>query len=92
MNEVFQSPQLLDLQGLKCPEPLMMLRQTLRGLDPGALLKVLTTDPSTKRDFTNFCQFIGHEMIACESRSATTDSESPKADVQLFEFLIRKGT
>ena len=55
---------LLDLVGLKCPEPLMMLRQGMRQLKPGAIVGALATDPSTERDFSAFCQHLGHELKA----------------------------
>ena len=42
----------LDATGLNCPEPVMMLHQHIRDLVPGGLLKVIATDPSTRRDIT----------------------------------------
>ena len=34
-----------------------------RHLAPGGLLKVIATDPSTRRDIPKFCMFLGHELI-----------------------------
>lgn len=53
----------LDAQGLLCPEPLMLLRQRVREMQDGEIIQILATDPSTERDFANFCRFLGHEMI-----------------------------
>jgi tRNA 2-thiouridine synthesizing protein A len=53
----------LDTTGLLCPEPLMMVRNTVREMRPGELLHITATDPSTERDFGNFCRFMGHEMV-----------------------------
>ncbi len=45
----------------------MLVRNRLRGMQSGAVLYVLATDPSTARDFANLCRFMGHEMVAqCE--------------------------
>ncbi len=53
----------LDATGLHCPEPVMLLHNKVRDLPPGALLKVIATDPSTRRDIPKFCLFLGHELV-----------------------------
>ena len=53
----------LDARGLLCPEPLMLARNQLRTMPPGSVLHILATDPSTERDFSNLCRFMGHEMV-----------------------------
>lgn len=68
----------LDATGLFCPEPVMLLHNAMRDLDEGQVLKVLATDPSTKRDIPRFCLFLGHELI-----------ESTELDDD-YCFLIRK--
>jgi len=55
--------QLLDTQGLFCPEPVMMLHNAVRDANPGDVIKVIATDPSTERDIPKFCQFLGHELL-----------------------------
>ncbi len=59
--------QLLDTQGLFCPEPVMMLHNAVRDAKPGDVIKVLATDPSTERDIPKFCQFLGHELLSVSS-------------------------
>ena len=59
-----QPDQVLDATGLFCPEPVMMLHNTVRSLPAFGLLKVVATDPSTKRDVPKFCVFLGHELVA----------------------------
>lgn len=59
--------QILDAQGLLCPEPVMMLHATVADLNSGEVLKVLATDPSTERDIPKFCQFLGHELLQSEA-------------------------
>ena len=53
----------LDASGLNCPEPVMMLHNKVRDLPAGGLLKVIATDPSTRRDIPKFCNFLGHELL-----------------------------
>ena len=54
---------LVDARGLRCPEPLMLVRHRMRELAPGQTLRVLATDPTTTRDLDQFCKFLGHEML-----------------------------
>ena len=71
--------KLLDACGLFCPEPVMMLHNCVRDMDVGEVLKVLATDPSTKRDIPKFCAFLGHELIRHEETEQT------------FVYYIRKA-
>lgn len=53
----------LDASGLTCPEPVMLLHKKMRELQPGDILLVMATDPSTTRDIPKFCTFLGHELL-----------------------------
>ena len=53
----------IDAIGLKCPEPVMLLHAAMRRLAPGQELTLRATDPSTRRDVTNFCEFLGHALL-----------------------------
>ena len=68
----------IDAVGLECPEPLMILRNKVRAMAVGETVSVVATDPSTVRDFTNFCRFMGHEL-----------AESSR-DADRYRFTIRK--
>lgn len=68
----------LDTQGLLCPEPLMLVRNRIREMNPGEVLHVTATDPTTHRDFANFCRFMGHELI------------DARVDAEILEYWIRK--
>ena len=59
-----EADALLDATGLFCPEPVMMLHNTVRDVESGQTIKVIATDPSTTRDIPKFCLFLGHELIA----------------------------
>ncbi|RMR60067.1 Sulfurtransferase TusA -like protein [Pseudomonas cichorii] len=61
----------LDASGLNCPEPVMMLHQKVRDLHAGGLLKVIATDPSTRRDIPKFCVFLGHELVEQQTDGGT---------------------
>jgi tRNA 2-thiouridine synthesizing protein A len=69
----------LDALGLRCPEPVMMIRKAMRELASGELLKVIADDPSTQRDIPKFCQFMDHQLI-----------EQHSEDGQ-FIYVIEKG-
>lgn len=69
----------IDARGLRCPEPVMLLHAAMRKAPPGAVLKLLATDPSTERDVANFCRFLDHELAA-------TDHTSDQ-----FCYLIKKA-
>lgn len=53
----------LDTCGLFCPEPVMMLHNKIRDMSPGEVVRVLATDPSTKRDIPKFCNFLEHLLL-----------------------------
>ncbi len=76
MNET--ADHMLDASGLLCPEPVMMLHNKIRDMSAGDLLKLVATDPSTKRDVPKFCIFLGHELV---------DQEHTE---EKFTYLIRK--
>lgn len=78
MEEV-QEDLVLDTTGLFCPEPVMMLHSKIDDMNPAEIVKVLATDPSTKRDFTKFCTFLGHEII----KSVEVNN--------IYEYWIKKG-
>ena len=69
----------LDAQGLVCPEPLMLVRNQIRQMQASQVLHVLATDPTTHRDFKNFCHFMGHTLMHAE------------VDSQILQYWIRKG-
>lgn len=54
----------LNTIGLICPEPIMLLHRTIKTLQAGQTLVVVATDPATVRDIPNFCQHLGHGLLA----------------------------
>lgn len=57
----------VDATGLRCPEPLMVVRNKMMDMSPGQVVKVVATDPSTSWDFRNFCKFLNHELLKEET-------------------------
>jgi tRNA 2-thiouridine synthesizing protein A len=69
----------IDATGLLCPEPLMIVRNRVREMTTGQVVHITATDPSTGRDFRNFCRFMGHELLGEQQTGAH------------LEYWIRKG-
>lgn len=64
-SEIFQQvDHSLDAMGLRCPEPVMMVRLTIRKIASGETLLITCDDPSTTRDIPSFCRFMEHQLIA----------------------------
>jgi tRNA 2-thiouridine synthesizing protein A len=61
----------LDVCGLFCPEPVMMLHNKIRDIARGEIVEVRATDPATTRDIPKFCSFLGHELLLQEEREGT---------------------
>ncbi|MEI8633729.1 sulfurtransferase TusA [Vibrio sp. PP-XX7] len=69
----------LETEGLRCPEPVMMVRKTIRTMTEGDVLLVLADDPSTIRDIPSFCRFMDHQLLQAETENIP------------YRYLIRKG-
>ena len=54
----------LDVKGLNCPLPVLRANRALRGLPPGARLRVLATDRAAVADFQAFCRETGHTLLS----------------------------
>lgn len=80
MNDAFSTAQhKLDALGLRCPEPVMMVRKTVRQMALGETLLIIADDPATTRDIPSFCEFMDHTLIASET------TQTP------YQYLIKKG-
>ncbi len=85
--------QALDTTGLTCPEPVMLLHQAIRKAQSGEVIKVIATDPATTRDIPNFCQHLGHELLAEEIGIEEIGNEETGAedtDNNTYCYWIRK--
>jgi tRNA 2-thiouridine synthesizing protein A len=63
-NDVMQIDQELDTRGLNCPLPILKAKKALNGMQSGQLLKVISTDQGSLRDFAAFAKQTGNELMA----------------------------
>ncbi|PMJ91066.1 sulfurtransferase TusA [Vibrio sp. 10N.261.55.A7] len=69
----------LEAEGLRCPEPVMMVRKTIRTMAEGEILLIKADDPSTTRDIPSFCRFMDHELVDAQ------------VDELPYQYLVKKG-
>jgi tRNA 2-thiouridine synthesizing protein A len=60
----------LDTRGLNCPLPILKAKKALAEMASGELLKVVSTDPGSVRDFKAFARQTGNELIDQQSLGA----------------------
>ena len=53
----------IDTRGLNCPLPILKAKKALADMDSGQLLKVLSTDAGSLRDFQAFAKQTGNELV-----------------------------
>jgi tRNA 2-thiouridine synthesizing protein A len=68
----------LDARGLNCPLPILRAKKSLADMTGGQVLKVLSTDPGSVKDFAAFAKQTGNELIS----SAEHGKE--------FEFYLKR--
>ncbi len=69
----------VDTIGLRCPEPLMIVKRELRKIASGESLCIYADDPSTMRDFKLLCNHLGHTLL----QQSTLDNNT-------LVFIIQK--
>lgn len=57
----------IDTRGLNCPLPILRAKKALADMATGQVLKVVSTDPGSNRDFQAFCRQTGNELLAQEN-------------------------
>ncbi len=60
----------IDARGLICPEPVMLIRKTIRTMQPGEVLHIIADDPATKRDIKSFCEFMDHRFLKAKIKTS----------------------
>ncbi len=68
----------LDAKGLNCPLPILRAKKSLGEMSSGQVLRVLSTDPGSVKDFAAFAKQTGNELLS----SAEKGKE--------FEFYIKR--
>ncbi|WP_448554296.1 sulfurtransferase TusA [Thalassotalea montiporae] len=74
-----ETDHFLDAIGLRCPEPVMMVRKHIRNMASGETLFIKADDASTTRDIPSFCRFMEHELVT----QASNDG--------IYTYIIKKA-
>jgi len=53
----------IDTRGLNCPLPILKAKRALTGMQSGQVLKVVTTDAGSIRDFQAFSKQTGNMLL-----------------------------
>ena len=69
----------LDARGLNCPLPILRAKKSIQSLSVGQVLRIVSTDPGSVKDFEAFCKQTGNELV---------DSAQDGGE---YAFNIRKG-
>jgi len=72
------SDKVVDASGLNCPLPILRCKKGLSDMAPAQVLKIISTDPGSVKDFNAFCVQTGHELLLLEE------------DETAFTFYIKK--
>lgn len=69
----------IDTRGLNCPLPILKAKKALAELVSGQVLKVVSTDAGSLRDFQAFCKQTGNTLL-----------EQSNADGEFIHVLRRR--
>ncbi len=69
----------VDARGLNCPLPILRTKKAMTDMKTGQILRILTTDPGSVRDFEAFAQQTGNTLLS------STQNESKE-----YEFLLMR--
>ncbi len=54
----------LDTRGLNCPLPILKAKKALTAMQSGQVLRVVSTDTGSVRDFAAFAKQTGNELLS----------------------------
>ncbi len=66
MSESIGFDREVDASGLNCPLPILRAKKALADLPSGQVLKIISTDPGSRKDFEVFARQTGHELLQVE--------------------------
>ena len=61
--DIQQADREVDARGLNCPLPILRTKKALSEMQSGQVIRVLSTDPASVRDFQAFSRQTGNELI-----------------------------
>jgi tRNA 2-thiouridine synthesizing protein A len=65
-----QTDKEIDTRGLNCPLPILKAKKALTDMQSGQLLKVVSTDAGSVRDFQAFAKQTGNELVDQQTSGA----------------------
>jgi tRNA 2-thiouridine synthesizing protein A len=78
-NPAMDAQKELDTRGLNCPLPILKAKKALADMKSGDVLRVVSTDPGSMRDFQAFARQTGNELV-----------EQSEAADEFVHFLRRR--
>lgn len=63
MDQTVPFDREVDARGLNCPLPVLRTKKALNGMASGSVLRILSTDPGSVRDFEAFAKQTGNELL-----------------------------
>ncbi len=70
----------VDNRGMLCAQGILRLMRALGPVPPGALVRVLSTDPAAEEDYPAWCRNTGHAFLRHE-----------RADAVIVSFLRKRA-
>ena len=68
----------LDVKGLNCPLPILRTKKALAEMETGQVLRVLSTDAGSLKDFPAFAKQTGNDLV------------EQKEVNRVFEFYLKR--
>lgn len=59
----------INALGLRCPLPLLRTKEAIRNMKKGQVLRVISSDPQSKRDFEAFSRQTGHSLLSVKEEN-----------------------
>lgn len=54
----------LDARGLNCPLPILRAKKALNEMQSGQVLRIVSTDTGSVKDFQAFCKYTGNDLLS----------------------------
>jgi len=61
----------VDATGLNCPLPILRCKKGLSEINATQVLKIISTDPGSVKDFNAFCIQTGHQLLQLDEGNST---------------------
>ena len=68
MNINLMVKKMVDVRGLHCPMPIVRTVNEIKKVEIGEVIKVLATDPGSKRDFDSWSRKTGNKLLEMSER------------------------